>query len=64
MLRDCSEEEVEKPGYIGDFATKPGGRNIKRLLFIKENQISQVKEFSTFLRMGRCRSLGLWKSLL
>ena len=26
-----------------------GNPNIKRLLLIKENQMSQVKEFSTFL---------------
>ena len=32
--------------------------NIKVLLLIKENQISQVKEFSAFLCMGRCESLG------
>ena len=38
--------------------------NVKRLLLIKENQISQVKEFSTFLYMGRCRSLGSLKSFL
>ena len=30
-------------------------RLIKRLLLIKENQISQVKEFSTFLCMGGCK---------
>ena len=38
--------------------------NIKRLLLIKESQISQVKEFSNFLCMRRCRSLGSLKSLL
>jgi len=27
----------------------------KRLLLIKENQISQVKKFSTFLCMGGCK---------
>ena len=31
---------------------------------IKENQTSQVKEFSAFLCMGRCKSLGLLKSFL
>ena len=35
-----------------------GSLNIKRLLLIKENQISQVKEFSASLCMGRCKSLG------
>ena len=38
---------------------KPGSWDIKRLLLIQENQI-----FSTFLCMGRCKSLGLWKSFL
>ena len=37
---------------------------IKRLWLIKENQISQVKEFSAFLCMGRCKSLGSLKSFL
>ena len=40
----------EEPGYIE--------------LLIKENQISQVKEFSAFLCMGRCRSVGSLKSFL
>ena len=34
----------------------------KRLLWIKENQIFQVKEFGIF--MGRCKSLGSVKSFL
>ena len=29
---------------------------------LKENQISQVKEFSVFLGMGRCKCLGTLKS--
>ena len=37
---------------------KPGSQNIKRLLLIKNNQISQVNEFSTSLCMRRCKSLG------
>ena len=31
---------------------------------MKGSQISQVKEFSTFLFMGRCKSLGSLKSFL
>ena len=38
--------------------------NVKRLLLNKENQIFQVKEFSAFLCMGRCKSLGSLKSFL
>ena len=36
----------------------------KVVLWIKENQIPQVKEFSTFLCLGLCKCLGLLKSLL
>ena len=36
----------------------------KVFLWNKENQISQVQEFSTFLYMGRFRSQGSLKSLL
>ena len=43
---------------------KGGSLNIISILWIKENQISQVKEFSTFLCMGRCKSLGSLKSFL
>ena len=39
-----------------------GSLNIKRLLLIKENQISQ--EFITFLCMDKLKSLGLLKSFL
>ena len=38
--------------------------NIKRLFLIKENQISQVKEFSTLLCMERYNHLGSLKSFL
>ena len=41
-----------------------GSLNIKRLPLIKENQIAQVKEFSPFLCMERCKSLGSLKSFL
>ena len=48
----------------------PGNRNIKILLLNKENQMSQVNEFSTFLWMGGCKSAPIeiihliWASLL
>ena len=41
-----------------------GSQNVKRLSLIKENQISQIKEFSAFLCMERCKSLGSLKSFL
>ena len=43
---------------------RPGGQNFKRLLLIKENPLSGVKEFSAFVCMGRCKSLGSLKSFL
>ena len=43
---------------------RPGSQTIKRLLLIKENQPSQFQEFSTFLCMGRCKSLGSLTSFL
>ena len=41
-----------------------GDKNEK--IIVKENQISQVKEFSAFLNweMGGCKSLGAPKSFL
>ena len=48
--------EGGKPGYIGVLQQRAGSLNVKRLLLIKENRIFQVKEFSTFLCMGRCKS--------
>ena len=66
------------PGDLSDPRIKPGapalqadslptelwGKPIKRFLLIKENWIFQVKEFSAFLCMGRCKSLGPLKSYL
>ena len=54
----------EEPGYREVLLEMASSLNIKRLLFIKENQISQVKEFSAFLCMGRCKSLGSLISFL
>ena len=39
----------EKPGYIEVLQQRAGSLNIKRLLLINGNLISQVKEFSVFL---------------
>ena len=54
----------EGPGYIEVLQQRAGNLNIQKLLLMKENQISQVKEFSTFLCMGRCKGLGSLKSFL
>jgi len=39
---------MEEPGYVGVLQQKPGSRNIKGLVLIKENQTSHVNEFSEF----------------
>ena len=56
--------EGVEPVYIEVLQQRAGNLNLKILLLIKENQICQVKEFSAFLRMGRCKSLGSLKSFL
>ena len=42
-----------EPGYTEVLQQRAGSLNIKTQLLIKENQISQVKEFSALLYMGR-----------
>ena len=37
-VRDSSKEVGEQPGYTGVLQQKPGGQNLQRLLFIKENR--------------------------
>ena len=59
--RTASRRRRGKPGRIGVLA---GGLNIKTLLPIKENQISQTKEFRAFLCMGRRKCLDWLKSFL
>ena len=53
--------EREEPGYMSQdvrvLQQQPGSQSMKRLLSIKENEPSQGNEFSTFLCMGRCKSL-------
>ena len=50
-------------GYIGVLQQRTSSLEHQKIM-LKENQISQVKEFSTFLCMGRCRNLGSLKSFL
>ena len=50
-LRDCSEEGRRTEDIQEFLQQRPRSQNFKRLLLIKENQICQVKEFSTFLCM-------------
>ena len=62
--RTAPRRWAEEPGCIEVLQQSAGSQNIKRLLLIKENQISQVKKFSAFLCMERCKSLGFLQSFL
>ena len=62
--RTAPRRQGEELGCIKVLQERAGSLNIKQLVLIKENQISQVKEFSTFLNRGRCKNLGLLKSVL
>ena len=55
---NCSEEVRREPGY-NSFVKRAGSLNIKRWLLIKDNQVPQIKESGTFLRVGRCKILLL-----
>ena len=48
----------EEPGCIEVLQQRAGSLNVKIVLLTKEKQISQVKEFAAFLRMGRCVFFG------
>ena len=62
--RTALRRRWEKSGYVEVLQQRAGNLNIKRLLLTKENQISKIKEFSTFLCMGRFKSLVSLKSFL
>ena len=50
--RTALRRREEEPGCTEVLWQRAASLNIKRLLIIKENQISQVKEFTTFLCIG------------
>ena len=52
--RTAPRRRGEEPGYTEVLQQRAGSLNIKRLLLLKENQLSQVKESSSFLCMGKC----------
>ena len=62
--RTALRRRGEKSGYVEVLQQRSGNLNIKSLLLTKENQISKIKEFSTFLCMGRFKRLGSLKSFL
>ena len=53
-----------KWGHIEVLPKRVDSMNLKRLLLIKENKISQIKKFRAFLCMGRCKNLGALKPFL
>ena len=61
-LRSSSKERKEEPGYVGDFAgEKKCTQRSKDYCHSKKNQTSKVNDFSPFLCIRRCKSLGLLK---
>lgn len=64
-LSNGSEDIREEPGHIGrSFGKGNQVVGTSKILLILENQTSQVSEFSTFLYMGMCKSLGSLKASL
>ena len=61
--RTALRRQEEQPGYTEALQQRASSLNIKRLLLIKENRISQIKEFS-ILCMGRCKNLCSLTSFL
>ena len=58
--RTAPRRRGEEPGYTEALQWRAGNLSIKISLLIKENQITQVKEFSTSLCMGRARVWAHW----
>ena len=54
----------EEPGYTEVLQQRTGCLNIRRLLSVKGNSISQVTAFRAFLCVGGCKSLGSLESSL
>ena len=57
-LRDSSEEAGWSQDIWMFVQQRPGSWDLKSLLVIKENQTSQVREFSAFLSIGSFKSPG------
>ena len=62
--RTALRRKGEKSHYIEICNKRQVVWTSKVFLWIKENQISQVKEFSAFLCLGRCKNLGPLKSFI
>ena len=59
-LKYCSKELMGIPGYIRVFQQRACSWNIKKLLLIKENQISQAKELVPFYIWEYARVWAHW----
>ena len=60
LLRDCSDEIKEEPGYIGVLQQRPGSQNIKISLLVKENQVSQLRNLALLYYVyGKMQKSGL-----
>ena len=57
-LRNYSKEAMKRARLYRSFATKDSNLNMKILLLIKENQIAQVKQFSSVLVIFVVQSLN------
>ena len=58
--RTAPRRRGEEPGYTEALQWRAGNLSIKISLLIKENQITQVKELSTFPCMGNGRVWAHW----
>lgn len=61
--RNCPEEAGEEPGYLAVVTGKKKKEKTyvvghQKMTANHQNQTSQVNDFSAFLYMGRCNSLG------
>ena len=63
-LRNYSQEVMEEPGYIGDFAGEKKCSQTSKITGNHKNRHSQVNDFSAFLFVRRCKNPDLPKSFL
>ena len=66
-LRNCSKEVREEPEYLGVFTKNKQTKHVfehQKTTANHKNQTSQVNNFSAFLCIGRCKSLGSLKLFL
>lgn len=62
--RTAPRRQGGEPGYIEVLQQKTGSLTVRGFFINRENQISHVKKFSTFLCRERCKNLGSLKPFL